>query len=98
VPVRTCAVSFVDIRGIRQVAEVSGGSLYEAAVLGIKALGADEWTEHLGPATVLEIEVREPTTKHVISVQQVERWVDGATTSSNEAVKKAKLKSLPISR
>ena len=96
-PLRTCAVSFLDIRGIRHVAEVSAGSLYEAAVLGIKALRADEWTEHLGPATVLEIEVREPTTKHVLSVQQVERWLDGATTSPNEAVKKAKLKSLLVS-
>jgi hypothetical protein len=97
VPLRTCAVSFLDIRGIRHVAEVSAGSLYEAAVLGIKALRADEWTEHLGPATVLEIEVREPTTKHVLSVQQVERWLDSATTSPNEAVKKAKLKSLLVS-
>jgi hypothetical protein len=41
---------------------------------------------------VLDIEIREPSTKHAISIQQVERWLDGATTSPNEAVKKARLK------
>jgi len=44
-------------------------------------------------ATVLDVEARDPsTTKHSISLQQVERWLDGATSSPSEASKKAKLK------
>jgi hypothetical protein len=45
-----------------------------------------------GPATVLDIEVRPPATRHAISRQQVERWLAGATSNPNETVKKAKLK------
>jgi hypothetical protein len=32
--------------------------------------------------------------KHAISVQQIERWLGGTTTSPNEASKKAELKML----
>ena len=32
------------------------------------------WTERVGTATVLDVEAREPATKHSISLQQVERW------------------------
>jgi hypothetical protein len=48
-------------------------------------------------ATVLDVEVRGPGTKHSLSLQQVERWLDGATSSPNEAVKKARLKMLLVS-
>jgi hypothetical protein len=44
----------------------------------------DPWIERVGPATVFDVEVREPATKHAITCQQIERWLDGATTSSNE--------------
>jgi hypothetical protein len=47
-------------------------------------------------STVLVIKVREPITKHAISIQQVERWLDGATASPNEAVKKARLKMMLV--
>jgi hypothetical protein len=50
----------------------------------------------VGPSTVLDIEVREPGTKHAISIQQVERWLDGATSNLNEAVKKARLKMMLV--
>jgi hypothetical protein len=44
------------------------------------------------------VEVREPGTRHAISLQQVERWLAGATTNPNEASKKAKLKVLLMQR
>ena len=97
-PLRTCAVSFVDVRGIRHVAEVQAESLYEAAILGIRVFKGDPWIDHVGPATVLDVEVREPAAKHGITLQQIQRWLDGATTSPNEGVKKAKLKTLLLSR
>jgi hypothetical protein len=96
VAVRACTVSFVDVRGIRHAVEVEADSLYEAAVLAICRFNKDPWLQKVGNATVLDIEVREPATKHAISLQQVERWLAGATTNPTEATKKAKLKVLLV--
>src|SRR5215216_6726151 len=92
VSLRTCAVSFADVRGIRHTVEVQAESLFEAAILGVRTFRGDPWIEQVGPATVLDIEVREPAAKHAIAIMQVERWLEGASTSPNEGVKKAKLK------
>lgn len=95
---RLCAVSFTDIRGIRHTAEVEAESLYEAAVQGIRRLNQDPWIERIGPGTKLDIEVREPAAKHTLTVEQVERWLAGATPNPTEATKKKKLKLLLIQR
>ena len=97
-PARLCIVSFKDRRGVRHAAEVEADSLYEAAVLGVRRLNDDPWTERIGPATVLDVEVREPSTSHAISFQQVERWLAGTTKNPNEAAKKVKLKMLLMRR
>jgi hypothetical protein len=47
---------------------------------------------------VLDIEVREPAARHAITMMQVQRWLEAASTSPNEGVKKAKLKDLLASR
>ena len=98
VSLRACAVSFKDIRGVIHTAEVQAESLYEAVILGMRVFRGDPWIDVVGPATVFDVEVREPGTKHAISVQQIERWLGGATTSPNEASKKAKLKMLMMGR
>ncbi len=95
-PVRICAVSFKDSRGIRHVVEVESESLYEAAVTAVARFNQDPWLEKIGPATVLDLEIREPSTKHAISLQQVNRWLTGATTNPNEAAKKARLKMMLV--
>ena len=82
------------MRGIRHATEVEAESLFEAAVLGIRRLNEDPWLEKVGPATVVEVEVRNPGTTHAISLQQVERWLAGATMNPSEASKKMKLKML----
>ena len=91
-PVRCCEVSFQDARGIRHTTQVEAESLYEAAVLGIRRFREDPWLEAVGSGTVLDIEAREPGTRHALSLQQVERWLAGATTNPSEATKKARLK------
>jgi hypothetical protein len=98
VALRACPISFSDIRGVRHSVDVEAESLYEVAVLGTRRLSADPWLEKIGPATVLEVEVREPGTKRAISLQQVERWLSGATTNPNEASRKAKLKMMLVQR
>ena len=95
-PERVCFVSFVDHRQVRHGIEVQAESLNEAAVMAVKVFREDPWLEKVGPATVLDIEVREPGTKHAISLQQVERWLAGATTNPNEPTKKARLKMLLV--
>jgi hypothetical protein len=98
VAVRECVVSFRDARGIRHSAQVEAESLYEAAVLGVRRLNEDPWLEKIGPATVLEIDVRAPGVSHAISLQQIERWLAGATANPSESMKKAKLKMLLVQR
>jgi hypothetical protein len=89
-------VSFSDQRGIRHSVEVQAESLFEAAVLAIQSFRQDPWLERVGPATVLDVEVRQPATRHAVTLQQVERWLAGATPNPLEASKKAKLKMLLI--
>jgi hypothetical protein len=92
---RTCAVTFTDSRGVKHTAEVAADSLFEAAVLGMQILKKDGWIqETFGAATKIEIEVRDPATKHTVTLQQIERWLSGATISPNERVKKDRLKAM----
>ena len=95
---KQCAVSFTDVRGIRHTADVEAESLYEAAVQGIRRLNQDPWIERIGPGTRLEVEVRAPSARHTLSVEQVERWLAGATANPTEATKKKKLKLLLVQR
>lgn len=89
---RRCAVSFQDTRGIRHGVDVEAESLYEAVVLAVTRLREDPWIEQVRGETSLDVEVREPSTTHMITLQQVERWIASATPSPLEASKKAKLK------
>ena len=93
---RICSVSFLDHRGIRHAVDVQAESLFEAAVLAIQNFRQDPWLERVGPATVLEVEVRQPATRHAVTLRQVERWLAGATPNPTEASKKAKLKMILI--
>ena len=55
----------------------------------VKVLGR---VERFGGA--LQLQVRAPTVMHEITIQQLQRWLDGAPVSPNEAVRKARLKSI----
>lgn len=52
------------------------------------------WTDPVGSAARLEVDVREPPVKHTVTVLQIQRWLQGATPSPNERVKKDKLRAL----
>ena len=87
-------VSFKSPTGIAHATEVEASSLYEAAAMGLARLRKDGWVEGLGPSTRLGIQVREPATSHVVSVQQLQRLIKGTTSSPVETLRKAKLKHL----
>jgi hypothetical protein len=66
--------------------------------VAVKLFREDPWLEKIGPATVLDVEVRQPCTKHANLPPAVKRWLAGATTNPNEASKKAKLKMMLVQR
>jgi len=94
VPLKACTVTVKDVDGLVHSVDVSAESLYEAACVGLQALKASGWAEAIGPATRLEIEARAPVTRHSLTVQQVQQWVNGGAKSPNEQVRKDRLKKL----
>jgi hypothetical protein len=94
VPLKTCSVTVTDSAGVRHSVEVIAESLFEAAAMGLAALKKDGWTAPIGPAARLEVEVRETVVRHTLTVVQIERWLQGATASPNERVKKDRLRAL----
>jgi hypothetical protein len=90
-PAKTCVVSFSGPTGIRHGVEVEADSLYEAAVLAVVRFRGATWGEAPGLGTTLDIEVREPSATHSLTLQQLEKWLAGVTASPAEASKKAKL-------
>jgi hypothetical protein len=95
---RTCIVSFTDVRGITHSVEVMADSLFEAAVRGIKILRAGDWNDPPSEATTLQIEVRNPSIKHVVTLQQIARWLNGASGSPAESMRKVNLRKLLVAK
>jgi len=91
-------VSFQDIRGIRHSVDVEADSLYEAVVVAVSRFRKDPWAGQLRNVTMLDVQVREPSTVHSISLQQVERWLAAVTPNPAEVSKKAKLKMILVQR
>lgn len=92
--VRVCTVSFKSQTGISHAVDVEAETLYEAAGLGLARLKRDGWIEGLGPGTRLEIDVRAPGTRHSLTVQQLQRWVEGVTASPQEVLRRARVKQM----
>ena len=72
------------MRGIRHSVELTADSLFEAAAMGLKILRAGDWN----------VEVRNPSVKHTVSVQQLGRWLNGASSSPRESMKKSALRKM----
>ena len=77
---------------------ITADSLFEAAVRGVNALRAAGWHEPPGEAALLEIEVSNPSVKHIVSLRHVARWLNGASTSPRESMKKIALRRLLASK
>ena len=91
-------MSFTDGRGVRHSVDVTADSLFEAAVRGVKALRAGEWNDPPGRAALLDIEVSHPSVRHTVSVEHVARWLNGASSSPRESMKKIALRKLLASK
>jgi hypothetical protein len=93
-PGKSCRVSFTDLDGIRHSVEVEADSLYEAAVLGLKALKKGSWVAEIGAGTRITIQVVEPPVEHFLMYAQLQRWLNGAVTNPAEAVRKKRLREM----
>lgn len=87
-------MALTDSAGVRHWVEVSAETLFEAAALGLAALKREDWVNGDGPGATLEIFVTPPVVRHSVSIRQVQKWLDGMTTSPKERVRKERLKAL----
>jgi len=88
---RGCVVTVTDLRGIRRSVEVTASSVYEAGALAVAAL-RDGWSEPIGPATTLQIEVRPPAITHKVTVQQIMNWTESAALSPEDRFRKDQIR------
>jgi len=92
-PKRTCTVSVRDNRGVFHAVDVVAESVFEAAALALDVLRKDTWTDPIGASTPLQVEVREPVTKHTVTLLQIQRWVEGSA-SPKERIQKNRIRTL----
>ena len=74
--------------------EVTAGSVFEAAARALSSLRRDAWTDTIGPATRLEIQVPQTRDQHTVAVQQLERWANGSIVNPDERIRKDQLKAV----
>jgi hypothetical protein len=90
---RTCAVSFRDHSGASHTAEVNAESLFEAAVLGVKAI-SQEWGQEPALMTSIRVEVKGPAVSHEVTFKDVQGWLNGVCRSPKERAVKERLKAI----
>jgi hypothetical protein len=56
-------VSLTDPKGVRHAVDVTAESLHEAAAMALVVYKQNGWTDPVGSAARLEVEVREPAVK-----------------------------------
>ena len=91
---KPCRVSFRDPDGVRHAVDVVAESVYEAAVLALKAFNRSDWIDGIGTGTRIDIEVSEPPVQHFLMYGQLRSWLDGGAKSPAEMAKKRKLKEM----
>src|SRR5262245_36692456 len=89
-----CRVTLKDPNGLIHRVEVDAESVYEAAVLAVRAMKRSDWIEAVGPAARLQIEVFEAPVTHFLHIMQLTRWLDAGGRSPEEVAKKQRLKAL----
>lgn len=82
---RSCTVSYRDSEGVTHTVDVSAASLYEAAVLGLKAFEDTGWADH--PVGELDVIVKSPAVRHQVPVVRVKNWLRSAGSPRDVALK-----------
>jgi len=74
--------------------DVDAESVYEAAATAIFWLKKADWGEVIGPGMELEVLVREPCTRHTVTISQIKRWCDGVAISPEEVIRRRQVKEI----
>jgi hypothetical protein len=82
------------VSGVRHSIDVEAESSYEGAIKAVARFREDPWMEQVAPSTVLDVEIREPVTKHSVSLRQLETWLVSTSAGPHVASKKVRLKML----
>lgn len=89
---RSCVVTYQDIEGVKHSVDVTAESLYEAAILGMKALKVSNWESV--PNLEIEIRERQPEVRHVVWNSVLSAWLARNGKSPKEQALKARLRGL----
>ncbi|MDX2151791.1 MAG: hypothetical protein SFV54_13715 [Bryobacteraceae bacterium] len=90
---QTCAVSFTDAEGIRHVAQVQAGSLYEAVARAVAAFRAASLLPvTIGLGVTFEVEVRTPAVVHSVGFHRLRDWLRANGKNPREQALKADLR------
>lgn len=89
---RACTVSFKGTSGIRHGVDVEAESVYEAVVKAVARFRHDPWMEQVGAPTSLDVEIRDSSARHSVTLKQVESWLASTSPSPHVASKKVRLK------
>jgi hypothetical protein len=87
-------VTITDERGVRHAVEVVAESVFDAAARGLAALSQSRWTERVGPATRVEVQVHQPVVTHTVTVRQLARWAEASAASPEERIRKDRVRVL----
>jgi hypothetical protein len=92
---RTCQVSFRDLKGIEHTVEIAADSLYEAVAQGLRAFGQSDWVADLGQGqTIVTVVAKNPEVQHRVRVQDFERWLGTQGRTPAEMSLKSRLRGL----
>jgi hypothetical protein len=92
VPLKSCTVTFRDLDGTGHSVDVSAETLMEAAGLALQAFRQAPFIDpDPGPASRLEVEVKSPTVRHTVTVQQVYKWMESGSTDPRDGTKKKRI-------
>ena len=74
---RTCTVSYCDLKGVQHVIEVTVDSLYEAVAQGLRVFRENDWIDKVGRGqTTISVAVSHPEVQHKVRIQDFERWLE----------------------
>ena len=92
---RTCTVSYCDLKGVEHVFEVTADSLYEAVAQGLRVFREDDWIDEVGGGnTTISVVVRQPEVEHKVRVRDFERWIESQGRTPAEVSLKGRLREL----
>jgi hypothetical protein len=76
----------------RHLADVNADSLFEVAVLALRAFKVSEWTEASDQRPALRWRCASRRHVTIVSIGQIQRWTEGAEVGPPERLKRERLK------